>query len=303
MADVTLDGLRVCREIALTGSFSAAARTLGYSQPAISRQVAAMEAAVGYRLFAREVRGVSLTPAGAAVVAHAARILGAVSGLHREIDALGDRLAGRVTVGAFPASMAVLIPRAVARLSTEHPGLVVAPIEAATPTLLHDLRSGRLQVAVIATGQGLPDYDLDEFARYRLPSGDLCVAVPTGHRLDGAGRIDVRELIGETWIVGAGSAGDPQFGAWPTLTDPVIGHRVAGWPARLGLVAAGLGICLIPGLAARSVPRGVTTVIVDDPSWSGRAALALTEKSVSDGARAVVAALRTTAEELQRVQG
>jgi DNA-binding transcriptional LysR family regulator len=298
MADVTLDGLRVCREIALTGSFSAAARALGYSQPAISRQVAAMEAAAGYRLFAREVRGVSVTPAGAAVVAHAARILGAVAALERELEALGDRLAGRVALGAFPTAMAALVPRAVARLATEHPGLVVALTEAATPTLLRDVRSGRLEVAVIATGTGLPDYDLDGLARHRLPRGDLCVAVPTGHRLDGRGRVDVRELIGETWIAGAGSAGDPQFGAWPTLTDPVIAHRVTGWPARWGLVAAGLGICLVPGLAAPSVPRGVTTVAVDDPSWPGRNALVITAPTAGDGARAVVATIATVAEEL-----
>ncbi|MDO3639931.1 LysR family transcriptional regulator, partial [Mycolicibacterium arseniciresistens] len=95
---MTLEGLRVCREIALLGSFTAAARSLGYSQPAVSRQVAAMEDAAGYRLFAREVRGVSLTPAGAVVVEHAARVLGATAALRHELEGLGDRLAGRVAV-------------------------------------------------------------------------------------------------------------------------------------------------------------------------------------------------------------
>jgi DNA-binding transcriptional LysR family regulator len=299
MAEVTLEGLRVCREIALAGSFSAAARAMGYSQPAVSRQVAAMEAAVGYRLFARDVRGVSVTPAGAAVTEYAARILGTVAALHHELDSLGDHLAGRVAVGAFPAAMSVLVPRAVARLAVDHPGLVVALTEAATPALLRDLRGGRLDVVVTATGPGLPDYDVDGLGRHRIYAGDMCVAVPSGHRLASARRVAVGELAAEPWIVGAGSAGDPQFGAWPTLTDPVIRYSMTGWPARLGLVAAGLGVCLMPELAARSVPEGVTTVKVDDPAWLGRSALALTAPAPVEGARAVVAALRTVAEELQ----
>ncbi|WP_264015119.1 LysR family transcriptional regulator [[Mycobacterium] manitobense] len=295
---MTLEGLRVCREIALLGSFTAAARSLGYSQPAVSRQVAAMEDAAGYRLFAREVRGVSLTPAGAVVVEHAARVLGATAALRHELDGLGDRLAGRVAVGAFPAAMAVLVPRAVARLAVEHPGLSVSLREAATPALLRELRAGRLGVAVIGAGAGLPDYDVDGLAARRIYAGDLCVAVPVGHRLAAAGPVAVRELADEAWIAGTGSAGDPQFTAWPTLSDPVIRHRVAGWPARLGLVAAGLGICLMPELAAKSVPDGVTTVAVDDPNWLGRSTMALTAVDAGDEAGAVVAALRSVAAEI-----
>ncbi|MGV0716691.1 LysR substrate-binding domain-containing protein [Mycolicibacterium sp. XJ662] len=300
MADVTLEGLRVCREIALAGSFTAAARALGYSQPAISRQVAAMESAMGYRLFVREVRGVSVTPAGTAVVEHAARILGAVSALRHDLDSLGDRLAGRVGVGAFPAAMAVLVPRTVARLAVEHPGLVVALREASTSTLLRDLRAGRLDVAVTATGTGLPDYDFDGLRRHRVYAGDMCVAVPDSHRLAGAGRVPVRELVTEAWIIGVGAPGDPQFTAWPTLTEPIIGYRVKGWPARLGMVAAGLGVCLMPELAALSVPDGVAIVRVEDPSWEGRTTVALTARTPSDEVLAVVAALRTVASELQR---
>ncbi|MEV3904020.1 LysR family transcriptional regulator [Mycobacterium sp. NPDC050551] len=295
---MTLEGLRVCREIALLGSFTAAAHSLGYSQPAISRQVAAMEDVAGYRLFSREVRGVSLTPAGAVVVEHAAHVLGAAAALRHELDGLGDRLAGRVAVGAFPAAMAVLVPRAVARLAVDHPGLRVSLREAATPALLRELRAGRLGVAVVGTGAGLPDYDVDGLAARRIYAGDLCIAVPAGHRLASVGRVAVRELADEAWIAGTGSAGDPQFMAWPTLSDPVIRHRVSGWPARLGLVAAGLGICLMPELAARSVPDGVTTVGVDDPNWLGRSTVALTAVDAGDEVGAVVAALRSVAGEI-----
>jgi DNA-binding transcriptional LysR family regulator len=289
--EMTLAGLRVCREIALLGSFTAAGRSLGYSQPAVSRQVAAMEAAAGVPLFVREARGVRLSAAGTAVVGYAGRILADVDSLRRDLERLGDRLAGRVRMGVFPTAAAVLAPRAIARLAVEHPGLSVRLSESSTPVLLRELRNGRLDLAVIGSGTGLPDYDVDGLPTRRVFAGDLCVAVPAGHRLAAATIVSVHELAGERWVIGEGSAGDPQFTAWPTLSDPVVAHRARGWPARLGLVAAGLGICLLPELAAPSVPEGVRTVRVEDPDWQGRLTLAVTRPGPSGEVWAVVDAL------------
>jgi DNA-binding transcriptional LysR family regulator len=296
MSELTFAGLRVAREVALSGSFTAAARLLGYSQPAISRQVAAIEAAAGYPLFIREARGVRVTPAGAIVVQHAGRILASVDALQQDLASLGDRLAGRVRLGAFPAAMAALVPRAVALLRSEHPGLEVSLSEAQTPALLRQLRAGRLGIAVIGVGAGLPGYDLDGLSRHAVLAGGLRVAVPHVHRLARAGTVAAAELAGETWIVGDDSSGDPQFRAWPTLADPVIGHTVRGWPARLGLVAAGLGICLMPEITAPSVPAGVTTIGVEDPQWQGRVTLAVTPHEPGAETAAIVDALRRAGE-------
>ncbi|BBY48291.1 LysR family transcriptional regulator [Mycolicibacterium arabiense] len=294
--EMTLAGLRVCREIALLGSFSAAARSLGYSQPAISRQVAAMEAAAGMPLFVRETRGVRLTAAGTAVVNHAGRILGDVDSLGQDLEGLGDRLVGRLRVGVFPTAAAVLAPRAIAHLTSEHPALSVRLSEASTPALLGELRNGRLAVAVIAAGTGLPSYDLEGLVVRRIPAGDLCVAVWEGHRLAtraGSAPAPVDELAGERWVVGVGDRGDPQFAAWPTLREPVIAHRARSWPSRLGLVAAGLGICVMPELAAASTPEGVTTVRVDDPGWPGRVTLAVAMANPTAEVRAALDALES----------
>ncbi|MEW2500887.1 MULTISPECIES: LysR substrate-binding domain-containing protein [unclassified Amycolatopsis] len=299
MSELTVAGLRVVREIASSGSFTAAARLLGYSQPAISRQVAAMEAAAGQALFVREGRGVRVSAAGAVVVAHAGRILAGLQALEQDLAGLDDRLAGRVRLGAYPSATAVLVPRAVARLRTEHPGLEVALTEAATPTLLRFLRARRLDVAVIGVGAGLPDYDLAGLDQEVVSAGGLCVAVPSGHRLAGADVVPVAELAGETWIAGPGGGDDPQFRAWPTLTEPVIGHAVRGWPARLGLVAAGLGVCLMPEVAALSVPAGVVTVGVEDPSWPGRRTVAVFPPVRGAEAGGVVAALRQAGDDLR----
>jgi DNA-binding transcriptional LysR family regulator len=292
MDEVTISGLRVIREIAVSGSFTAAARLLGYSQPAISRQVAAMEAAAGHPLFIREPRGVRVSAAGAVVVEHAGRILASVDALRQDLVVLGDRLAGRVKLGVFPAAMAVLAPRALALLRGEHPGLQVSLSEAATPSLLRQLRAGRLAVAVIGAGAGLPGYDLDGLTRQVVLAGHLRVAVPRSHRLATAAVVPVAELAGETWIAGDDSGGDPQFGAWPTLASPVITYTSRSWPARFGLVAAGLGICLVPEVAALSVPADVATVGVDDPGWPGRMTVAVARQRPSAEAAAVMDALR-----------
>lgn len=299
MTELTLTGLRVCREIAHLGSFSAAARALGYSQPAISRQVAAMEAAAGHALFARHAGGVHVTAAGAVVAEHAARILGGIDALTRDLSGLGDRLGGRVGLGAFPTAAAALVPAALARLAREHPGLAVSLTEAATPALLRDLRAGRVDVAVIGAGAGLSEYDLDGLSRRRLDAGDLCVALPAEHRLAAADPVPVGDLAVQPWIVGTGAPGDPQFGAWPTLTDPVVRYRVRDWPARLGLVAAGLCVCVLPELAAPSVPAGVVTRRVDDPNWLGRVTLALTHPGPSAPVAAVVDALGAAARDVR----
>ncbi|GAA5167408.1 LysR family transcriptional regulator [Amycolatopsis dongchuanensis] len=298
MSELTIAGLRVVREIALTGSFTAAARLLGYSQPAISRQVAAMEAAAGAPLFVREGRGVRLSPAGEVVVEHAGRVLAGLDALRQDLASLDDRLAGRIKLGAFPSATAVLVPLALARLRADHPRLEVALAEGSTPTLLRQLRARRLGVAVIGVGAGLPDYDLGGLRQEVVFAGGLRVAVPAGHRLAGAGTVEVAELAGETWIAGEGANGDPQFRAWPTLSDPVIGHVVRGWPARLGLVAAGLGLCLVPEVAALSIPAGVVTVAVEDPSWQDRVTLAVTAAEPAAEAVAVVTALRRAGEEI-----
>jgi DNA-binding transcriptional LysR family regulator len=296
MTEVTVSGLRVIREIALAGSFTAAARLLGYSQPAISRQVAAMEAAAGYPLFIREPRGVRVSAAGAIVIEHAGRILASVDALQQDLAVLGDRLAGRVKLGVFPAAMAVLAPRAVALLRSEHPGLQVSLSEGATPSLLRQLRDGRLAVAVIGVGagagSGLPGYDLDGLTQQVVLASHLRVAVPRGHRLAEAAVVPVAELAGETWIAGEDAGGDPQFGAWPTLANPVISYTSRSWPARFGLVAAGLGICLVPEVAALSVPAGVATVGVEDPGWPGRMTVAVARQRPSKEAAAVMDALR-----------
>ncbi len=300
MADLTLTGLRVVVEVARTGSFSAAAHRLGYTQSAVSRQIAASERATGTALFERHARGIRPTTAGEVLIRHAGRVLESVSAAGKELAGLRDRLAGRISVGGFPAASAVLLPRAVSRLLRAHPGVEVQLAESATSVQLQSLRRGRLDVAVAVTGDGLPEYDFDGLRRSELRSGiGYGVAVAESHPFAGRSWVGPDELAEQQWIVGAG--GSPEFGTWPGIAGPSIAFAVRTWPTRLGLVAAGLGISLVPGFAADSLPADVRWIPVRDECGGLRRTLwAVTGERPEPAAAAMVRALEEEAGSIGR---
>ncbi len=299
--ELTLVGLRVVSEVARSGSFSAAADWLGYTQSAVSRQVAAAERAAGAPLFERHARGVRPTAAGDVLVRHAARVLDGVAGATQELAGLRHRLAGRLSVGCYPTVAVVLVPRALARLTAVHPGVRVDLLEASTPAQLQALRRGRVQVAVLATGEGLPDYDLRDLGCTELRLGvGPGVAVAESHPFAAREWVAPDELTDQTWVIGP-RGGPPEFGAWPSIAQPVVAFAVRDWLTRLGLAAAGLGIVLVPGVAAGAVPQGLRWVPVragdDEP---GRRTWAVTGAEPSAAAVAMVAALEEEATIMSR---
>lgn len=295
----TIIGLRVIQQAAASGSFTGAAQALGYTQSAISRQIAAMEAVAGAPLFERAARGVRPTEAGEVLVEHAGAVLATLESAGAAIARIRARLEGRLVLGSIPVAMSVLVPRALARLSQTSPGLDIALHEAPTPTLVERVRHGLVDVAVVALGADLPEYDLGGLRQDLLLVDSLRVAVPAAHRLAGRTRVPVAELQHEPWIVGQpATKSEPFFGAWPTLPDARVAYASHDWPARLGMVAAGLGVALMPNIGAASVPAGVAVIDVDDPAENKRSSVALTPASSTAAARAMVTALRIEAAQL-----
>ncbi|MFH8491266.1 LysR family transcriptional regulator [Streptomyces longisporoflavus] len=299
MADVTLVGLRVVREVAATGSFSEAAASLGYTQSAVSRQVKVVESAVGAALFERRARGVAPTRAGVAFARHAADVLSGLDAAIREVSALSQHIMGCVTVGATPAAAVALAPRALAQLADEHPHVTVGFVEDSTPGLLRQLRAHRLDIAVVGVCAGPQERDLDGLRQETLLEDDLRVALPRHHPLATRHTVRADELRHDSWIVENATGDTPHYGAWPTLVRPTVTHQAREWSTRLGMVAAGLGVCLLPGMAVPSAPAGVRIVRVEDRHWQGRATLAVTNEQRSAEADAAVAALRQQASELR----
>jgi len=254
-------GLRVLREVAQRGSFSAAAHSLGYTQSAVSRQVAALETVAGRRLFDRGRNGVVLTPAGTRLLTRAIRILDELDAALQE--SAGDEVAlGPVRLGAFATAAAGLVPRALAALPPE---LKVTLREGTTRALTRALRAGTLDLAILASMPPFrpPDVESPALELTTLSERELLVAVAAGHPLAGAGAIEVEQLAGEVWVASRSDAGDSLLGVWPGLAErPDVRYLVRDWLAKLQIVAAGLAITTLAPVAVDVLPEGVEVVAV-----------------------------------------
>lgn len=266
MPELTVTGLRVLREVAAVGSFSAAAQRLGYTQSAISRQVAGLEAVAGNPLFTRTNRGVRLTETGALLARHAGAVLERLAVAERELAARSGGPARRVRLGAFSTAMAALVPRAVNRLSELAPELSVTLREGTTPVQLRRIAAGTVDVAVVGA-------DLDRVAREHpgvaaewLLDDPLLLAVGQAHPLALAPCITPDELEHEAWVIGSADSSEGLLGAWATADwAPRVAFTARDWTAKLGLVAQGLGVTIVPRLAARTVPKDIVLVRIADP--------------------------------------
>ena len=140
--------LRVLRAVAATGSFSAAARELGCTQPAVSQQMKALEGAAGTPLLIRTGRETRLTEAGRALLRHATGILAGLTAAEEEVAAIAGLRAGRVRLVSFPSGSSTLVPMALAEMRAAHPGTRVSLVEAEPPGSVEMLRAGDCEIAL-----------------------------------------------------------------------------------------------------------------------------------------------------------
>ena len=277
MAELSVAGLRVLREVAEAGSFSAAARGLGYTQSAVSRQVAGVEAAAGRRLFERRRDGVRLTPAGNRLLARATAVLAEIDAARRELDGLSSAV-GPVRLGAFPSAGAALVPTALGTLARQHPRLEVTLREGTTPSLIRALRTGAIDLAVLASLPPFRPFD-GEAPPLRvetLSESELRVAVGPGHPLAARTAVELEELEGQRWVASRSEGGETLLGVWPGLGGrPHVAYVARDWLTKLNLVAAGLAVTTVPGIAAAAVPPDVRLLTVrGEPQEVRRSVLA-----------------------------
>ena len=251
-----LESLEAFLAVARYGSITGAARALGFTQSAVSRQVATLEAQTGTRLFDRLARGVTLTDEGRCLLPHAEAVAGRLATARRDLDALRGLGAGRLRVGAFPTALAALVPRALAAFRSAHPDVALALAEGRTPALLEHLRSGDTDVAVVSAPPGQP-VDAGRFDLHHLLDEHLLVAVAAGHPATGR-TARLADFAADPFIVGSATAEDTLMRvSLPPGFRPRVDIVTADWTAKLGCVAAGLGVALIPALAARAAPPDI----------------------------------------------
>ena len=275
--------LEVFLEVARRESFTAAAGALGYTQSAISRQIATLETAVGAPLFDRLPRGVRLTAEGRALQPHAAAVVGRLRAAVGDIRAVGTLGGGRLRLGAIPTADMALMPQAIAAFRTAHPAVAVTLAEGLTKDLVVAVRVGDLDLAVIGTAGAEPVFD--GVRLHRLMADPLAVALPHGHPLADREMLRLADLEDESWIAGQPRPEDTLIaGVQGGEFRPRIDYVVLEWAAKQGFVAAGLGVTLIPSLAAASVRPDVVVVALDPTEVAPRSVFAATPEGVADSA-------------------
>ncbi|WP_405856771.1 LysR family transcriptional regulator [Streptomyces sp. NBC_00090] len=286
--------LRVLRAVAATGSFSAAARELGCTQPAVSQQMKALETSAGTPLLIRTGREMRLTQAGEVLVRHAAGILAGLTAAEEEVAAIAGLRAGRVRLVSFPSGSSTLVPTALAALRAAHPGTRVSLVEAEPPRSIEMLREGDCDVA-LAFRYGAGQAEWDDLVVRPLLADRLVGLVPEGHRLAGAGSVGIAELAEESWIAGCPRCRRQLVDVCEEAGfTPRIDFATDDYPAVVGLVGAGLGVAVLPALAIESVrPKGARTVTVEPAVEREIVALTLPDL-------ALVPAVAATLDELTR---
>ena len=246
--------LRVLREVAAHGSFSAAAESLAFTQPAVSRQIATLEAEAGTRLVDRTARGVRLTPAGELLVEHAEVILGRLAAAESQLEALAELDTGRLRLGSFPTAGATLTPLAIAAFAQAHPGVELRLVEGRSVETLPMLAAGEIDLAVVTDVSGDPPADV---TLEHLLDDPFYVAMPHDHPLVDEAELRMEDLREETWIEGRACDDALTVAARAAGFVPRVPFDAADWLAKQGLVVAGVGIALIPTLALGTVREGV----------------------------------------------
>jgi molybdate transport repressor ModE-like protein len=246
--------MRILKEVADHGSFSAAAEALSYTQSAVSQQIAALEREAGAQLVTRGSRGIRLTEAGEALVRHADAILTRLADAEAELAAIAGLHGGRLRLAAFPTVGATLMPLAIARFRERHPDIELTVRQLEPEDSLPLLKGGELDIALTiepsthGEGEGLDSTNLLD--------DPMFAALPLNHPLANKARVRLKDLKDESWI------GTTDACSCGTLVrnhcirmgfDPKITFESDDYLAIQGLVAAGVGVALIPTLALTTV--------------------------------------------------
>jgi DNA-binding transcriptional LysR family regulator len=250
--------LRTLEAVARLGSFAAAADELGYTQSAVSQQIAELERRVGSRVLNR--RPVGPTEPGTVLLAAEVAFQTAMSITTTELTALDEGSAGTVRLGAFVSAAASIVPPALARLRSSNPGVHVTLRQLETSESYHLLVRGDLDLAVTFDYDGAPQPAPDGIIRRMIRTDPVLAILPTSHSLANHEDVDLADLAPDTWINTPVDPTQPATGL-PAAGRDGHAHRLGfegdDFRTVVNLVAAGLGVALLPQLALLDAPAGV----------------------------------------------
>jgi LysR family transcriptional regulator, hydrogen peroxide-inducible genes activator len=242
-----LHQLRYLCAIADTGSFTRAAEHCHVAQPSLSQQISRLEDELGTRLFDRLGRSVRLTDAGRAFLPHARSVLHQTELARNEVDGRRRDPRGTVTVGVIPTIAPYYMPRRIAAFTRRYPDASLRIVEETTPVLVESLRSLAVDVAILS----LPLKHRD-FETMPLLTERLYAALPTDHPRANAVSISLRELRDEQFVLLREShcfRGIALAACERARLDPRVAFESGQFSSLLGMVAAGVGVTLVPEMA------------------------------------------------------
>jgi DNA-binding transcriptional LysR family regulator len=249
--------LHVLREVALRGSFSAAAESLAYTQPAVSQQIARLEKQVGVKLIEREPRGVRLTPAGEVLVRHTERVMAQLAAADEELQEVAAQARGRLRIGSFATAAGTIVPRAVAAFRPLRPAIDVEISLLEPHESIPAVRRGDLEIAITEEGGFEGEVDTDGLQIEHLLDDFMWVSLPADHPLATRPTVDLADLRDEDWMFAclSGTCADSNVvlrACRDAGFQPRIAYQSDDYFAIQGLVASGMGVALIPGLGLAS---------------------------------------------------
>ncbi|MGI5355223.1 LysR family transcriptional regulator [Streptomyces sp. CA-252508] len=264
MTEWDVKKLHVLRTLRDRGTVTATAEALLMTPSAVSQQLTNLSKQLGVRLLEAHGRRVRLTDAAHLVLRHAEAVFAQLERADAELTGYLRGDAGEVRVGAFSTAVPALVVPAVLRLRAAHPGLEVRVREAEAAEAYELLSAGQVDLALSLAAHAPTARD-PRFSRVPLLADPLDVALPAGHALAGAPGLRLADLSGERWIFGGS-------GPWSEITRaaceaagfvPEQAHSAAGWTAILAMVEAGMGIALVPRMAAAERTSGVVMRVLE----------------------------------------
>jgi DNA-binding transcriptional LysR family regulator len=252
--------LRVFREVIAHGSFSAAADALSYSQSAVSQAIATLEGEAGVALIERTRSGALPTAAGAALAAQADGILAQIEAAESEVAAIASGHGGRLRVASFPTAGATLMPAAIAAFRASHPGVELSLAEGEPEEIAPRLRAGEFDLVLLFEFPGAGERLGAGMRRFALLDDPLHLALPHDHRLAGRSRLRLEDLAEDSWVQTSATSPCARHvvrACHRAGFDPRVSFESDDYQTVQGLVAAGVGVALIPQLALSSVRSDV----------------------------------------------
>jgi DNA-binding transcriptional LysR family regulator len=246
--------LAVLQEIARAGSLSAAAVALSYTTSAVSQQVTALERDIGCTLLVRGPSGARLTLAGVRLLDHVPAILGAIAAAERDLASLAENKPGVVRIASFASAAAMILPPALARLRTVLPGITIELVAVDPEEGVALLRSGDVDAAMVTEVPG-DRREFPDVTTFGVYDDEFFVVLPLGHALADRVEVPFAALAGENWVVSSQTGACPDTRVFRSACqragfEPIVTFRADDYGTVQGLIAAGLGVSLVPSLAA-----------------------------------------------------